>query len=440
MISSELQNYIQSHILLKNEKLYVIDAEEQNGIIHIPIMKQTARTRRVVAKIMVSRNTSLEESDRIPTNLIQTFKSPKSKKRIPLSEETYEWVRAGWVIREIRLERDERTVKTEQYRTGFVLYQQQLQLQAKIENENRELLVEWKNRWSEVKHTTVLNFDEDQRVAVVSILENVLDRIARDTEKVLDGETKPLGNLYPDWRLKKQLLFMHFLVVLYQLACTETQFDWKQIGATYYRQIGGSKQFDSYKKEFVQEAEELLHRPIQLLGLASMGTITPLFFAGQMQGKYSNFGYGSVHATTDLAVFSDTFRTESDVLWLVENRGVLTRMAYEEAFLRETKSFVLGVDGQVRSAHKALITQLVKSVNQVIIWTDVDEAGLTIAKYLYELTQGANAMTTWIVPPLSVVTDWETFERKYKQLIQTSEEEQEQEIGGVEQWKMWINH
>ncbi len=97
-----------------------------------------------------------------------------------------------------------------------------------------------------------------------------------------------------------------------------------------------------------------------------------------MKGKKSSYDYGSVHATTDLAVFSDEFETTASVLWLVENRGVLTRMAYEHDFLVETNSFVLGIDGQVRSAHRHLVENLSSCVKQVIIWSDVDEAGLTI--------------------------------------------------------------
>lgn len=42
--------------------------------------------------------------------------------------------------------------------------------------------------------------------------------------------------------------------------------------------------------------------------------------------------------------------------------------------------------------------------------------------------------------PLTAETDWINFEIKYRRSIQMSKEEQEQEIGGVELWKKWINH
>ncbi|WP_067724537.1 toprim domain-containing protein [Oceanobacillus damuensis] len=442
MVSGELQDYLQHHIVLKNESVHVSDAYEQNDIIHIPVIKRTARTRRIVARLMLGTTTDPDpqDLDTIPTKLTHGFNSPKTKKQIDLSDETYEWIRYGWVIREIRLEKDERTVKAERYRMGFVLYQLSLRIQAEAEDENRNLISDWKKRWDIAKQGTVLRIEQEERVDVVSLLANQLDEVAMEADKVLAGDAKLIESIHPSWRLRKQVIFLHFLIALYQLACTEKYFDWKQIGATYYRTIGGSKKFDAYKKEFIEETESQLHRPIQLLGLASMGTITPLFFTGPMKGNYVEYSYGTVHATTDLAVFSETFNTKADVLWLVENRGVLTRMAYEEEFLRDSKSYVLGVDGQVRSAHRQLISQLVTCVSQVIIWTDVDEAGHLIAEQLYKLTQDEHVLTKWIVPPLTVETEWETFASKYQQSIQMSKEEQEQEIGGVELWKKWINH
>ncbi|MFA9459131.1 hypothetical protein ACERJO_20610 [Halalkalibacter sp. AB-rgal2] len=440
MVSVELQDYLQHHFVLKNESLHVSDGSEQNGIIHISVIKRTVRTRRIVARLMVGSTTDLQGIDKIPTKLTNSFKSPNTKKQVDLSEETYEWIRFGWVIREIRLEKDERTVKTERYRMGFVLYQLSLKVQAEAEEESRNWLLDWNKQWEVARSSDVPGFEQDQRADVVALLASQLDEFTSETDSVLAGETKLIERMHPSWRLKKQVLYLHFLIALYKLACTEKHFDWKQIGASYYRKIGGSKKFDAYKKEFIEETENLLHRPIQLLGLASMGTITPLFFTGPMQGNYVDYGYGTVHATTDLAVFSETFKTTADVLWLVENRGVLTRMAYEEEFLRDTKSFVLGVDGQVRSAHRQLISQLVACVSQVIIWTDVDEAGHLIAEQLYKLTEDENVLTKWIVPPLTVETEWGTFASKYQQSIQMSKEEQEQEIGGVELWKKWINH
>lgn len=398
MASVELQDYLQQHILLKNESLDVSDTYEQNGIIYIPVIKRTERTRKVMARLMLGNTTDLQEIDKIPRKLTNSFKSPNTKKQIILSDETYDWIRHGWIIREIRLEIDERTVKTERFRMGFILYQQSLKVKAETEIESKGWLQDWIRQWKAIRLSYVTYLEHDQRANIISLLAEQLDEFTSEIDNVLKGKDTVFKLIHPSWRLKKQVLYLHFLNALYKLACTEKHFDWKQIGASYYRTIGGSKKFDFYKKEFIEETEKLLHRPIQLLGLASMGTITPLFLLNYMKGDYVDYSYGTVHATTDLAVFNEVFNTEADVLWLVENRGVLTRMAYEEKFLRDTKSLVLGVDGQVRSAHKQLISQLVFNASQVIIWTDVDEAGYFIAKQLYKLIQDEKVLKNGLYP------------------------------------------
>lgn len=96
-----------------------------------------------------------------------------------------------------------------------------------------------------------------------------------------------------------------------------------------------------------------------------------------------------MHATTDSAVLTSPFTTTNTTLWLVENRAILTRIAVETEFLRQTNSCIVCLDGQIRSAHKQFIEQLLQSaIKQTIIWTDTDSAGITIAKYAAELVKG----------------------------------------------------
>ncbi|KKE78471.1 DUF2399 domain-containing protein [Bacilli bacterium] len=434
MIPSEWKEYLEEHILLKNEELHLIDINENNGNVDIPVIRRTARTRRTVARLTIGIVTDHTVSP--PEKLVKAFSSSKVKKHLTLSDETYDWIRNGWLIREYRFEKDERTLKSEQYRMGYGLFQYQQFIQKQKEEEKKQLIHEWKTRWEETRGTGKV--EDGLRLELLDLLENRLQLIANEGQRFLEGQVDKMETVNPSWRFRKQVLFLHFLVALYQIAAIEYHYDWKQIGARYYRKIGGSKEFDSYKKDFIEEAERFLERPLHLLGLASLGTITPIFFSGPMSGKKVTYSYGSVHATTDLAVFTDNFQTSAEVLWLVENRGVLTRMAYEEEFLLDSKSFVLGIDGQLRSAHRQLIGNLVPFVKQVIIWTDVDEAGLTIAKEIFQLTENEQVLTKWVVPPLEIVTDIEEFEIRYKQSIQAGKEEQEQEIGGVRYWKNWI--
>lgn len=423
------------YILLKNEELLSIDLHTSNGMIDIPVIKRTPRTRRMTAKLTVG---SYDEMLVPPDNLLKIFSSPNVKKQMNHSDELYEWIRHGWVIREYRFEKDERTVKSERYRMGYNLFGHQTVLKEQEELKVRDQFLKWRDQWLKQKSTD--KDWEEVRLEALQLLKNKLDKVARAIQQGVDTRTDTVKIINSSWRLQKQLRFLHFLSALYNISSSDCHFDWKQIGASYYKRIGGSKEFDVYKKDFIKEAENILGHPLHLLGLASLGTITPIFFTGPMKGHYASYDYGSVHSTTDLAAFTDSFQTNAKILWLVENRGILTRMAFEKDFLIESNSLILGVDGQLRSGHERLIESLVPSVEQVIIWTDVDEAGLTIANELTRIVDSSSFLTKWVVPPLEIVTNWCDFEKRFKVAINKREEEQEQDIGGVIQWKKWINH
>lgn len=424
MINNAWKDYLYKYILLKNEELNLLDIRENNGILDIPVIKKTSRTRRTVAMLTVGINHQINP----PEHLVSGFASPKSKKQFVLTDEIYEFIRNGWIIREYRLTQDERTVKSEQFRMGLSLFQFKKQMEDEQETVRTESILEWKNQWIKIKNSS--STPSPERIDKLTRLKDIFDEmVAKDK----------INSINSSWRFQKQLLFLHFLVAFYQISMVEHHFDWKQIGARYYRKIGGSKEFDAYKKEFIEVAEELLEYPLHLLGLSSLGTITPIYFTGPMQGDSASYNYGAIHATTDLAVFTEEFKTEADVLWLVENRGIVTRMGYERDFLIGSNSFILGIDGQLRSAHRRLMEQLASTVKQVIIWTDVDEAGLIIAKEVGETVQKFQAITKWVVPPLEVALNFEEFQSRYERAIQVKKEEQEQEIGGVELWKKWIN-
>jgi hypothetical protein len=431
LIPESWLNYIADYFLLKDEFLDVINIGENSNTYDIPVVKRTARTRRVVAQLTVGIN----EDDLPPDELVKRFSSPRVKKQFQNSKEIYKWIRDGWIIREYRLKKDGRSIKSEQYRMGYPLYKHQQQMHKQIWEENKKLVLNWKNQRDKMNKPSKSH--NPIRYGYLEKLDGLLSAIAGETDQILRDQRNKLAVLNTNWRFKKQILFSHFLLALYHVSLEEQHYDWKQIGASYYKRIGGSKEFDVHKKEFIEEAERILELPLQLFGLASLGTITPIFFTGDMRATKVAYNYGSVHATTDLAVLTDTFETEAFTLWLVENRGILTRMAYEERFLIDSKSLVLGIDGQLRSAHRQLIEQLVSCVKQVIIWTDIDEAGLTIARDVSKVIK-TGVMVKWVVPPLKIATSLNQVEEIYKQSIQEARAEQEQEIGGVMKWKEWI--
>lgn len=93
------------------------------------------------------------------------------------------------------------------------------------------------------------------------------------------------AKLAENWTGKRRLLCMHFIQAFISLATCKRSFDWKEIGASYDRRIGGSKKFDLYKHDFLTLVEEWAARPLPVLGLHSLGQITPICFAGEIIGR-----------------------------------------------------------------------------------------------------------------------------------------------------------
>lgn len=81
------------------------------------------------------------------------------------------------------------------------------------------------------------------------------------------------------------------------------------------------------------QLEDWANAPIVTLGLISLGQITPVFFAGQLDGEYATYKRGAVHALTNLSIINESFRTKASTIWLVENRAILTRMVAKKNFI-----------------------------------------------------------------------------------------------------------
>lgn len=80
------------------------------------------------------------------------------------------------------------------------------------------------------------------------------------------------------WPLMKRLKYLHFVCAFCHISSLKESFDWKEIGAMFYKEIGGSKKFDADKEEFISEIEDWSQTSVQELGLTSLGQITPVFF------------------------------------------------------------------------------------------------------------------------------------------------------------------
>jgi len=172
---------------------------------------------------------------------------------------------------------------------------------------------------------------------------------------------------------------------------------------------------------------------VEYYGVVSIGSIVPIFFTGEVRSNLARYKIGSIHATTDNTVLKSVFSTKNKRLWLVENRAILTRMAVEVEFLQETSSIIVCLDGQIKSAHKRFIKQLLESsIERAYVWTDYDAAGVTIAKHAVE----------HLTCPYKIIgRDNDTFtsiEAYEQSVLAKGKHEQEEQLGGVKQWLKWI--
>lgn len=398
-MNKEIKHYLQTVILKKNEQIGIV--EERDGLYIVSVIVQTPRTYRRVAQITISQRISSEKS--IPQAIKKQGFTIRAKRELKDPFETvFTWLQAGWVVREIRFNKDGLTVQDDFYRRGPTYHdvesKQLLQLERDYEKQLREAL---------------------QKIEILQMPERF--RTATSIEM-----------MPASWGREKKLQFIHFCIAFYQLAQTKDLFDFKEIGATYENRIGASKIFDSFRNDFLAYIKKL-QIDVEYYGLVSIGSIVPIFFTGEVTSDVATYKVGSIHATTDDTVLKSEFTTTNKRLWLVENRAILTRMAVEVEFVQETSSIIVCLDGQIKSAHKRFIKQLLQSsIGRAYVWTDYDAAGVTIAKHAVDL----------LTCPYKIIgRDNETFTSidAYEQSVLTKgKHEQEQQLGGVKQWLKWI--
>lgn len=398
------KEYLETYICKAGESIAQINENEWE------IQRWTARTFKTLGNVFAVWQYDIEPIEAI---LKLNLKPNARRQSLPLSESIKtEALHKGWIIQEVRFKKDGRTPLSTNYRMGPGLFTYEKLKNEEIEKED-DLL----------KQILQAEIKRSKEIVPIKFYES----IQLFSEETIDSES---------WGKDRVRKFTHFLIAYLQLRRQQTRIEYKEIGATYYKIIGGSKAFDHYREVFIARLEKWLGAPIQELGIMSVGSIVPLFFTGNLGGRFSQYSIGTVHATTEIAVTEEDFRTTANILWLVENRAVLTRMAKEVAFLAETGSLVVGVDGQLRGAHRKLIQQLCQqgAVQQILIWVDYDRAGDIIARDLVSLIDGL---------PYRIVGNEGNVFTTYEAYIEWSatvpHAEQEMTLGGQAEWRRWIS-
>jgi hypothetical protein len=440
MISQDEINYLNKYLVKSGEQLDIPNINvSDNPSIELKVIKQTERTYRVVGLLTLMANVHAEDSSIVEEELIDLGFTPK--KKIQLNEHdpnTIKWFNLGFIIKEIRLKRDGKTVDSQHFRMGYRLYTYQQNLLRAQEKKLEQEFSSWKAK-TKSSFPSILQKMTNQRdrgyAACLSIINEICDI---DVDQLKEWHQFPSG-----WSVSKRIKFIHFITAFSIIGYQKDDFDWKEIGASYYQEIGGSKEFDRFKDDFINQLEEWAQCPVSLLGLTSLGKITPLYFSGQITGCYSAYRIGPVHSLTDLSISEENYSTDSTTLWLVENRAILTRIAAEKNFLKETNTLILCIDGHLRSSHKNCINQLLTNGNilQVLLWSDYDPDGFQIAKEMYlTVKEKHNGPVKWIKHTKQVLDNWQEYEVYMVDLLKDQRIEQEQVLGGAEDWKNWISH
>lgn len=431
---NEVLSFIRQSFLRKDEQLEVPESIEGASLIDIHIVKRTARTLRIVGIFTVAR----ENDSEIQTSPDQQLLRWTVGKRAVLedNQQTFDWLAAGWIIKEVRFKSDGRSVERIQYRLGYRLH---LVLLNKQSEDQQELFIQWTHIQSNIARemNQVHYLHEERQLQLKDLALFLLDSSTWGID-----DLKVQGRFPTQWNLSKRIYALHFILATHMISSTKELFDWKEIGAQYYPGIGGSKSFDGYKAEFLELLATISSETTDALGMISDGQITPIYFAGDVEGTWSKFCAGPVHALTNISVLQDQYSTKATTIWLVENRAILTRMSAEPLFLQETNSLIICVDGHLRSAHKLFIRQLLQSsyIEQAIFWSDYDEAGLQIAGEMLQSLSGHEVKQKWICPDHSIIKNWFEYKQRMELILLNVKSEQEIVLGEAKDWKSWIHH
>lgn len=435
-MNNNLITYITNYILKNGEELDLNNctSSPKSGIIDIAIVKQTARTFRKVGLLTMAIDECSQHRESPDSSLVRWT----VRKRAVLQDEVqaFEWLSQGWIMKELRLKQDEKTIDRVCYRMGYRLFTYLRYQEAEARQSTMNQLNDYQVKATQLLDKQSSNDRAERMVQLSSLFQRVSDNRDWTIEDLEASNWFPLS-----WGTAKRIRYLVFTLAFMEIAASEEFFDWKEIGARFYGEIGGSKAFDSDKEEFIHVLEEWTGKPVSMVGMVSLGKITPLYFAGNLVGEWSSYRSGPVHALTDLSIAQDHYRTDAKNLWLVENRAILTRLAAESGFTQGTGSLVVCVDGHLRSSHKQFIQDVLHNsdIQQVLLWSDYDADGLLIAYEMMKTVTDHSLILKWISHDHQVIRSWSEYEQYMMKLLQQKQLEQEQVLGRSEDWKNWIN-
>lgn len=421
-MSGLVKKFIDESILRKREEMEWLDEQEDGTLVGL-VVRRTTRTYHRLARLVVTNEAVGAENEPDELLIQHRLSRNKAKSLTVDSNIIHRWLLEGWIIKEVKFSADGRTPVSEGYLMGPALFHYE---EAKKIAEVAERDVLFSNTKEQLRQCLHPHLTSSLKDRITHLLSQDFTVFKTDEQ-------------FRDWPLSKRMQYLKFIIAILTLSAQKQAFDFKEIGAFYYKEIGGSKVFDRNRIDFIDLLEEWQGEGVETLGLVSHGHITPVFFVGDVSGQYATYGHQTLQAVTDSALMNDHFETSNKTLWLVENRAILTRMAASTEFLAKTESIVICVEGNIRSAHRQFIGQISgsPSIEQVIIWTDYDVSGLSIAdEAFYTLTK--QVRVKWIASDGTVYTNYEKYKQWLLERLKFESREQEEVLGDEVDWTSWM--
>jgi 5S rRNA maturation endonuclease (ribonuclease M5) len=317
---------------------------------------------------------------------------------------------------------------------------------------NFEQILDWvisqKNRLCSLENYEFPNLSPKQTKSIFNIQDSVSNALRdlgdflsenRDAPALVDGDSwsRFSFNKIPNGFIMGVEFMLSLANALMQNA---EGFDWKEIGATSYEEIGGSKRFDSNKESLIKLTEQILENSLSDIGLLSNGSLYSIYLAGEyhvhyLDGSEDNRTRPGLYAISNIqAEEIKNISTPGEVVICTENRALLLKM-YKSKWLQESKVLVVGIDGQVKGAHENLLRLLQANPDlQFFIWPDTDKAGTIIANKLKNVLPYAELVSV-NYEDKNIITTSSYIE--WLNILSTSnmqEREQENYLGNSDVW------
>ena len=400
---------------------------------------------RIIEEPLIQRFSKRRSTDH--TSMIVLLALPSAKVGTTPEQLMRTLIRCGYLTRWVRFHSDGISENVTEFGPGSIL-----ENQISSRNLKSVALI---NTWIEciqndtlaLNEMNVVGLSTEQSVAVKLLLEKA-DELIRTVRSYMDQTVSISISAGPaNWPFSQvkspnnYMLAMEFLLSLARaIIISPSGFDWKEIGAISYNEIGGSKRFDSLKDGLFVLAEEITDTQLSDLGLISKGSLYSIYLSGLYRLSTQN-GYQEHRVVCDIYAITniqadriDEFQFNGKIVICTENRALLLKMYSSGWVARRPDVLVIGIDGQLKRGHRHLLQTMVKQNSNLeyFTWVDTDPAGVVIAGKLNEILPRMRVIISEADFPSSFL--YEDWLQELNMYNENKKREQENSLGNPDIW------